>query len=107
MEADVRPPEKRRGLLKERLKRLVAEYGALGIIVYFAIYAIVLASAYVAISLFGWKPESAAAAMGAAAAAWAVGRITLPFRLVAAVLLTPIVARVLERLRLRRPRPPA
>jgi hypothetical protein len=105
MNADGHPPQKRRGARLERLKALIAEYGALAIIVFAVISALVFAGAYAAISL-GFKPASATGTMSTAGAAYVAYRLTLLFRVSAAVLLTPVVARVLERLRLRRPRRP-
>jgi hypothetical protein len=100
------PPAKRRTALKDRLKALVEEYGALAIIVFIALSVIVYGSAYAAIAL-GWRPQSTAGTVGTAGAAYVAYRLTLPVRLAAAVLLTPLVARVLVRLRLRGPRPRA
>ena len=79
------------------------EYGALALGVFIALSALVYAGAYAAISL-GWRPASTAATVGTAGAAYVAYRLTLPLRVPAAILLTPVVARALERLRLRRPR---
>ncbi|HYX90299.1 MAG TPA: hypothetical protein VE782_01955 [Myxococcaceae bacterium] len=106
MNAEAPPPRNKRSSLMERLKRLVAEYGVLAVFVFVAVSVIVFAGAYAAISL-GWKPTSTAGTVGTAAAAYVAYRLTLVFRIAAAVLLTPLVARLLERLRLRRRPPPA
>lgn len=106
MNVEAQPPAKRPGALKERLKVLMAEYGMLAIIVFIAISAAVYAGAYAAMA-FGWKPESTAGTVGTAGAAYVAYRFTLPFRVAAAVLLTPLIARVLVRMGVRRPRPPA
>ena len=61
-----------------------------------------LATLYTAVSM-GWRPESAAGHTGTFATAYVAFRLTLPFRIGATLILTPVLAKVLEKLGLRRP----
>ncbi|HZA13015.1 MAG TPA: hypothetical protein VE618_00905 [Myxococcaceae bacterium] len=106
MDPQATPPATRRPSLKERLKALIEEYGALALGVFIGLSALVYAGAYAAIAL-GWRPQSTAGTVGTAGAAYVAYRLTLPIRVPAALVLTPLVARALEKLRLRRPRSPA
>jgi hypothetical protein len=85
---------------RERLKALVAEYGKVAIFVYIAIYLLVIVGSATAI-LLGFDVESSAGGAGLFLSVYAVTRVTLPIRIGATVVLTPIVARAL-----RRPRGP-
>lgn len=91
---------------KDRLKNLFAEYGGVAIWVFAVLWVGTLGSLYLAVK-FGWKPESAAGEAGTFGAAYVALRLTLPLRIGATIMLTPIVAKVLERMRLRKPKPPA
>lgn len=91
--------------LKDRLKKLFEEYGNLAIVVFVVISAITYGSIWMAIKT-GWNPESAAGETGSLLAAYVVYRPTIFARVPLTVVLTPIIARILEKLRLRRPRPP-
>ncbi|MBX5483282.1 MAG: DUF1279 domain-containing protein [Myxococcaceae bacterium] len=87
---------------REKLKRLFEEYGLVAIGVFVVIWVLVLGGLYLAVK-FGWKPESAAGEAGTFGVAYIAFRFTLPLRIGATVVLTPVVARVLERFKLRKP----
>jgi hypothetical protein len=106
MDPHATPPARPRPSLKDRLKRLVEEYGATAIGVFLALWVLVFAGACVAIA-YGWRPQSTAGTVGTVAAAYVVLRLTLPIRVPATLVLTPLVARAMKRLRQRRPRSPA
>ncbi len=89
--------------MKERLKLLMEQYGGVALGTFLVIWVVTLGSLWTAVKL-GWKPESAAGEAGTFGAAYLMFRFTLPLRIGATALLTPLVAKVLERLRLRRPR---
>lgn len=101
------PPQTRppRISAKDRLKKLLEEYGSVAIGVFAVIWVLTLGGIWLAVKA-GWRPESAAGQAGTFGAAYVVFRFTLPLRIAATLALTPLVARILERLRLRRPRPP-
>ncbi len=80
---------------KERWKQLLAEYGPLALYIYFAIFALVLVGFALAIQL-GVKVESVAGKAGIWGTAWLATKVTQPFRILASLALTPLVARVLK-----------
>jgi hypothetical protein len=92
--------------LKERLQKLMTEYGAAGVWVYFGIFAIVLVGFATAIRM-GVEVESAAGTAGTWGAAWVATKLTQPLRILATLVVTPLVVRLLRRLRGRRSAPPA
>ena len=84
--------------MKKTLNRLLSEYGAVAVVVYFAIFFAVLAGFWLAIR-FGWRTHSAAGTAGTLAAAYIATKVTQPLRIAATLVLTPAVARIYERLR--------
>jgi hypothetical protein len=93
--------------MRKRLNQLLAEYGAVAVVLYFAIFFLVLGGVWLAISA-GWKPASVSGRAGTFAAAYIVTKITQPIRIGATLVLTPLVARLYERVtgRTRTPRTP-
>ncbi|HVJ19870.1 MAG TPA: DUF1279 domain-containing protein [Polyangiaceae bacterium] len=87
---------------KERLKALLAEYGRVAIWTYFVLFGLVLTGFAIAISA-GVEVESAQGHAGVLGAAWVATKLTQPLRILATLALTPIVARVGERLRRSKP----
>jgi cytochrome b561 len=83
-------------LKQERLKHLLAEFGRLGLIIYFILFALVLMGFVLAIQM-GFKTESTAGKAGIWGAAWLATKVTQPLRILATLALTPIVAHVLKR----------
>lgn len=77
---------------------MLAEYGSTALIVYLAIFAAVLVSFWFAIRL-GWRAESTAGTAGTWAAAYVATKVTQPLRIAATLVVTPIAARVYERVR--------
>lgn len=88
---------------KERLKKLLNEYGSLALTIYFAIFAVVLVGFALAIQL-GVQVESAAGKAGIWGTAWVATKVTQPFRILATLALTPLVAHVFK---FRKKTPPA
>ncbi len=84
--------------MRQTLKHILAEYGSIALVLYLAIFALVLGASYLAIRS-GWAPESAAGKTGTFAAAYIVTKLTQPFRIAGTVALTPAVARLYERTR--------
>jgi hypothetical protein len=97
--------------LKDRMKLLAEEYGPVAMGTYLVISLIIVASFAVAIH-FGIKIEGsteASGGLGVAAtigAAWVAAKITVPLRILATLVLTPLIARLLKRVR-KTPPPPA
>lgn len=90
--------------MRKTLKQVLAEYGAIAVVLYLSIFAVVFVGSYFAIRL-GWTPGSAAGNAGAWTAAYIVTKITQPLRIAATVLLTTFMGRVWERR--RKPNQPA
>jgi hypothetical protein len=94
--------------VRKTIKHLLAEYGTIAVIVYFAIFFLVLGGFWMAIR-FGWRSQSTAAGVGSFAAAYIATKLTQPLRIAATAVLTPIIGRLYDRLRpsTRRASPPA
>lgn len=84
--------------MRRTLKQIAAEYGAVAVVVYLTIFTVVLLGAWAAIH-FGWKPDSAGGRVGSFTAAYIVTKLSQPLRIAATLALTPVVARVYERMR--------
>lgn len=98
-------PELPKPTLKERFERLMARYGRVVLPVYFGIFALTLLGFALAIQA-GFEVDSAAAGAGTWAAAYVATKVTQPLRIAATLLLTPLVANVISKLR-RTSEPPA
>lgn len=84
--------------MTEKLKKLIAEYGAVATVTYFAIFLIVLFGAAAAIKL-GFEIESAKGTAGLFFAAWLTAKAVQIPRILATVALTPVIAKLYERFR--------
>jgi hypothetical protein len=82
--------------VRETFNNLLNEYGPVAVVIHFTLFGVVLFGAWMAIN-FGWQPESATGSLGTVAAAYVATRATMPFRLGATAVLTPLVARVYTR----------
>jgi hypothetical protein len=101
------PPPAGKPSTSERLKALVAEWGALLAVVWFALFAMVLVGFALAIQL-GFETESTAGTLGTWGAAYVATQLTKPLRLAATVLITPALGAFLRRFRRRdAPKAPA
>jgi hypothetical protein len=93
--------------MRKTLKHVLTEYGAVALVLYLAIFAIVLFGSWIAIRA-GWSPKSVGGKAGTFAAAYIVTKLTQPLRIAATVLLTPLLAKGWEWMRgaaRRRPTP--
>lgn len=88
--------------LKDRLKTLLEEYGKVAVVVYFAIFAAVLGGFAIAIRL-GVEVDSAVGTAGTLGAAWVATKLTQPLRILATLVLTPLVAKLVHQFN---PKPP-
>lgn len=82
--------------MRKTLKNILAEYGAIAVFVYLALFTIVFIGAYFAIRL-GWTPSSSAGNAGAWTAAYIVTKITQPLRIGATVLMTTFLGKIRDR----------
>ena len=109
--------------MRKTFNKLLAEYGAAAVVVYFTIFFGVFFGAWAGLR-YGWDPRPLVARVGldpngivANAGAWVVAygvaKVTQPVRIAATLVLTPILAKVWERVSGRRratstaPVPPA
>lgn len=84
--------------MRKTLKQVLTDYGPIALGLYLVIFAIVLGVSYLAIRS-GWAPESTVGKTGTFAAAYIVTKLTQPFRIAGTVVLTPLIARMYERVR--------
>lgn len=82
--------------MRKTLKNILAEYGAIAVVVYLTIFSIVFVGSYFAIRL-GWSPGSAAGQAGAWTAAYIVTKIAQPLRIAATVIITTFVGRMWDK----------
>ena len=90
--------------VRKTFKHLMTEYGTVAVIVYFTIFFAVLFGFWAAIR-FGWRAESTAGSVGTFTAAYIATKLTQPLRIAATLALTPIVAKLYERVAGRRAAP--
>jgi hypothetical protein len=84
--------------VRRTLKQILAEYGTTALVVYLTLFTLVLGGFWAAIE-FGWRPSGVGGNLGAFTAAYLATKVTQPLRIGATLVLTPLVARLYERLR--------
>jgi hypothetical protein len=82
--------------VRKTIQNIFVEYGAVAVVVYFAIFFLVIFGFWAAIR-FGWQPSSAAGTVGIWTAAYIATKLTQPLRIIATLAVTPLVAKVYER----------
>lgn len=82
--------------LSERLKALLPEYGKIALIVYFAIFFLVFFGFWIAIKM-GVDADTTAGKAGTIAAAYGATKLSQPLRILATLVLTPPIARLVRR----------
>ncbi len=90
--------------MKKKFKELFEKYGTTAVVVYFALFFLVLAGFAAAIA-FGVKVESAAGSAGVLGGAYLATKLTQPLRIAATFAITPLVAKLVDKLRGRTSRP--
>jgi len=95
--------------MRKTFKELLAEYGAIAVIVYFTIFFAVWIGAWAAIqrgvdlralaARVGFSSNGVVANLGAWAAAYVFTKLVQPVRIAATLVLTPLMARAYERMR--------
>lgn len=83
--------------MKERLEKLLAEYGKVALITYLVLSLLAIVGFSVAIAL-GVEPSSATGFFGVIAAGWLAAKATMPLRILATLALTPLIAAVVRRI---------
>ena len=84
--------------VRKSMKDILAEYGTVALVVYLTIFLLTLAGFWMAIR-FGWRTESTAGTAGTLAAAYVATKLSQPLRIGLTLVLTPLLARLYERLR--------
>ena len=82
--------------MRNTLRNILAEYGAIAVVVYLALFFIVFIGAYFGIRL-GWAPGGAAGTAGAWTAAYIITKITQPLRIGATVVFATFIGRLWQR----------
>ena len=90
--------------MRKTVQHLLAEYGTIAVVVYFAIFFAVIVAFWAAIN-FGWQPTSTAGNVGAWTAAYIATKITQPLRIIATLAITPVAAKLYERMAGRSSKP--
>lgn len=83
--------------MKDRLEKLLAEYGKVALITYLALSVLAIAGFSVAIAI-GAEPSTATGFFGVVAAGWLAAKATMPLRILATLAMTPLIAAVVRKL---------
>ena len=83
--------------VRKTIKAILVEYGAVAVVVYLAIFFLVIFGFWAAIR-FGWQPTSTTANVGVWTAAYIATKLTQPLRIAATLAVTPFVAKLYERM---------
>jgi hypothetical protein len=95
-ETESESENKKPRVLKDRLQEHIAEYGKLALVIFFSLGILSLIGFYVAIRA-GIDVGSNSGTAGALAAAWVANKLTMPIRIGATLVLTPLFAKILRR----------
>ncbi len=95
-ETETETENKKPRVLKDRLQEHIAEYGKLALVIFFSLGILSLTGFYIAIKA-GIDVGSNTGTAGALAAAWVANKLTMPIRIGATLVLTPLFAKVLRR----------
>ena len=82
--------------MKEKLQKLMAEYGRVALVVYLSTFVISMVGFSFAI-MQGFEVEGASSTAGTLGAAWVATKLTQPIRIGVTVLLTPIIGNIINR----------
>lgn len=82
--------------MRKTIQKLLVEYGPIAVVVYFAIFFLVIFGFWAAIR-FGWQPSSTAGTLGVWTAAYIATKLTQPLRIIATLAVTPLIAKIYER----------
>ena len=82
--------------MRKTIQNMFVEYGAVAVVVYFVIFFLVIFAFWAAIR-FGWQPSSVAGTMGVWTAAYIATKLTQPLRIIATLAITPLAAKMYER----------
>lgn len=87
-----------------KFRNLLVEYGVTALVVHYVIFALVIVGFWTAIRL-GWRSSGTGASVGTWTAAYVMTKVVQPLRIIATLAVTPLVAKVYERVTGRSTRP--
>lgn len=87
--------------MREKLNNLIVEYGVIGLVVYLTSTALVYLGFWIALQ-FGWRPSGATGNIAFWGTAYVAAKVTQPFRIAGTIIVTPLLARLYERVTGRR-----
>ena len=82
--------------MKEKLQKLMAEYGRIALAVYLTTFVVTMAGFSIAITQ-GFEVEGATSTAGTLGAAWVATKLTQPIRIGVTLALTPVIGSFLKR----------
>ena len=82
--------------MKEKLQKLMAEYGRIALVVYLATFVVTMTGFSLAI-MQGFEVDGASSTAGTLGAAWVATKLTQPIRIGVTLVLTPLVGRFINR----------
>ena len=82
--------------MKEKLQKLMAEYGRIALAVYLTTFVVTMAGFSIAITQ-GFEVEGATSTAGTLGAAWVATKLTQPIRIGVTLALTPVFGSFLKR----------
>jgi hypothetical protein len=88
------PPVSRLKEMKEKLKALFVEYGAIAVVIHLTLFGLVFLAFYMGISL-GREADDGSQGAGTLVAAYIAAQLTKPIRILIVLTLTPVVAQFL------------
>ena len=92
--------------MRKKLNDLIVEYGVIAVVVYLTSTGLVYLGFWLALQ-FGWRPSGATGNIAFWGTAYIAAKVTQPFRIAGTILVTPLIARVYERVTGRRLKKPA
>ena len=82
--------------MRKTVKDFVVEYGTIGLVVYLTTTVLVYLGFWIALQ-FGWRPSSTVGNAGYWFTAYIAAKATQPFRILGSMAITPVIARIYER----------
>ena len=82
--------------MKEKLQKLMAEYGLIALAVYLTTFVVTMTGFSIAI-MQGFEVEGHSSAAGVLGAAWIATKVTQPIRIGVTLALTPVIGTYLKR----------
>jgi len=96
MTDETAPAPAKKPPLKQRLKKLYDQYGAVAVYTYLALSAAAIIGFSIAIGV-GADADSTGGVLGSIGAGWVAAKVTMPLRILATLGLTPLIANALAR----------